>query len=66
MSTKPSKPMLSLKSGLKAGADPRGYCLQGCVTQVNQCSIADGENCDTLFTSCLDQCTRVNQPDLML
>lgn len=54
---KKSIPVFKLKTGLTAGFDGRSYCLQGCVTQTNQCDQRGEANCDLLLTSCLNDCT---------
>jgi hypothetical protein len=48
--------LLKLNTALRAGFDPRSYCLQGCVTQVNQCSMSGGEECAALGNECIANC----------
>lgn len=48
--------LLRFNTGLKAGFDPRSYCLQGCVTEVNQCAMSGGDDCADLGNECITNC----------
>jgi hypothetical protein len=54
-----TQPAFKVKSNVKAGADPRGYCLQGCMTQETLCRASVRSGCDQVRNQCLVDCTGV-------
>ena len=48
-----------IKSNVKAGADPRGFCLQGCMTRESQCRASGRSGCDQVRNQCFVDCTGI-------